>query len=131
MYLFVWSMYQTIPSAPTAGSWGKALGRGRGYSTTTGSGERGAGSRQTTTAKAARRMGERVIGRSWRAAGEVASRLVSRARPVQRGSMMSEFPAQRPPTPQSVLLRRAIRELAPPDGDTRLIFSAQRTLASV
>src|SRR5213079_1218987 len=67
----------------------------------------------------------------WRAAGEVASRLVSRARPVQRGSMMSEFPAQPPPTAQSVLWRPAIQELAPPEGDTSLIFIAQRTLAAV
>src|SRR2546422_6337492 len=68
---------------------------------------------------------------SWRAAGEVASRLVSRARPVQRGSMMSEFPAQPPPTAQSVLWRPAIQELAPTEGDTSLIFIAQRTLAAV
>src|SRR3989442_5143492 len=68
---------------------------------------------------------------SWRAAGEVASRLVSRARPVQRGSMMSEFPAQPPPTAQSVLWRPAVQELAPPEGDASLIFIAQRTLAAV
>src|SRR5256886_9988226 len=68
---------------------------------------------------------------SWRAAGEVASRLVSRARPVHGGSMMSEFPAQPPPLAQSVLWRPAIQELAPPEGDTSLIFIAQRTLAAV
>src|SRR5256884_9637877 len=67
---------------------------------------------------------------SWRAAGEVATRLVSRARTVQRGSMMSEFPAQPPPTAQSVLWRPAIQELAPSEGDTSLIFIAQRTLAA-
>src|SRR2546428_3727061 len=55
-------------------------------------------------------------------------RLVLRAGPVQRGSMMSEFPAQPPPTAQSVLWRPAIQELAPPEGDTSLIFIAQRTL---
>src|SRR3989449_8820750 len=58
-------------------------------------------------------------------------RLVLRAGPVQRGSMMSEFPAQPPPTAQSVLWRPAIQELAPPEGDTSLIFIAQRTLAAV
>src|SRR2546430_13694706 len=58
-------------------------------------------------------------------------RLVLRAGPVQRGSMMSEFPAQLPPTAQSVLWRPAIQELAPPEGDTSLIFIAQRTLAAV
>src|SRR2546427_5849406 len=68
---------------------------------------------------------------SWRAAGEVASRLGSRACRVQRGSMMSELPAQPPPTAQSVLWRPAIQELAPPEGDTSLIFIAQRTLAAV
>src|SRR5256885_13913605 len=57
-------------------------------------------------------------------------RLVLRAGPVQRGSMMSEFPAQPPPTAQSVLWRPAIQELAPPEGDTSLIFIAQRTLAA-
>ena len=45
--------------------------------------------------------------------------------------MMSEFPAQPPPTAQSVLWRPAIQELAPPEGDTSLIFIAQRTLAAV
>jgi len=44
---------------------------------------------------------------------------------------MSEFPAQPPPTAQSVLWRPAIQELAPPEGDTSLIFIAQRTLAAV
>src|SRR3989449_8145602 len=58
-------------------------------------------------------------------------RLVLRAGPVQRGSMMSEFPAQPPPTAQSVLWRPAIQELAPPEGDTSLIFIAQRTLPAV
>src|SRR2546422_10657521 len=58
-------------------------------------------------------------------------RLVLRAGPVQRGSMMSEFPAQPPPTAQSVLWRPAIQELAPPEGDTRLIFIGQRTLAAL
>src|SRR2546426_8052913 len=58
-------------------------------------------------------------------------RLVLRAGPVQRGSMMSEFPAQPPPTAQSVLWRPAIQELAPSEGDTSLIFIAQRTLAAV
>src|SRR2546427_9774380 len=57
-------------------------------------------------------------------------RLVLRAGPVQRGSMMSEFPAQPPPTAQSVLWRPAIQEPAPPEGDTSLIFIAQRTLAA-
>src|SRR5256712_11649258 len=52
-------------------------------------------------------------------------RLVLRAGPVQRGSMMSEFPAQPPPTAQSVLWRPAIQEPAPPEGDTSLIFIAQ------
>ena len=50
---------------------------------------------------------------------------------MQRGSMMSEFPAQPPPTAQSVLWRPAIQELAPSEGDTSLIFIAQRTLAAV
>ena len=45
--------------------------------------------------------------------------------------MMSEFPAQPPPLAQSVLWRPAIQELAPPEGDTSLIFIAQRTLAAV
>src|SRR2546426_4113 len=45
--------------------------------------------------------------------------------------MMSEFPAQPPPTAQSVLWRPAIQELAPSEGDTSLIFIAQRTLAAV
>src|SRR2546427_10191183 len=57
-------------------------------------------------------------------------RLVLRAGPVQRGSMMSEFPAQPPPTAQSVLWRPAIQELAPPEGDTSLVFIAQRTPAA-
>src|SRR6266545_7343730 len=56
-----------MPSAPTAGSCGNALGRGKEYSVITGSGERGAESRHTTTAKPTRSRGERVIGRSFEA----------------------------------------------------------------
>src|SRR2546425_11905129 len=106
MQLFAWSVYQTIPSAPTAGSWGKALGRGRGYSVITGSRERGAGSRHKTTANPTRIRGEWVMaGIMARGGGGRKPRLVLRAGPVQRGSMMSEFPAQPPPTAQSVLWR--------------------------
>src|SRR5256885_14613494 len=63
--------------------------------------------------------------------GGAKPRLVLRAGPGQRGSIMREFPAQPPPTAQSVLWRPAIQELAPPEGDTSLIFIAQRTLAAV
>src|SRR2546426_12084758 len=83
-------------------------------------------------AKAERGMGERVMGGIMAGGGGGRKpRLVLRAGPVQRGSMMSEFPAQPPPTAQSVLWRPAIQELAPPEGDTSLIFIAQRTLAAV
>src|SRR2546425_9924948 len=78
------------------------------------------------------RTGERVMaGILAHGGGGRKPRLVLRAGPVQRGSMMSEFPAQPPPTAQSVLWRPAIQELAPPEGDTSLIFIAQRTLAAV
>src|SRR5690348_17639480 len=57
MWLVAWSVYQTMPSAPTAGSCGKAPGRGIRYSVTDGDdGSAAASPARAAATSAAKRM---------------------------------------------------------------------------
>src|SRR5690348_8986502 len=59
MWLVAWSVYQTMPSAPTAGSCGKAPGRGIRYSVTDGDdGSAAASPARAAATSAAKRLGE-------------------------------------------------------------------------